>query len=535
MALLRDPVTREEILAAQRAEQFAPVRSLLAPDAGYTYGNIIPLRTGNQREMLGRTRSGQPIYGRSVEPTVPLALREGANSLLNLAEGTQTGMVNPEDVLNVMPMGAAASLLDEGIDGGFAAGMFIGRSNQRANPEAFRMAEEMAAAGRRSEDIYRETYQQTGSPVFVGRDSQLRQEISDAGEINASPLAQAAMDVFGNQSDKPVNINLSDITSPEYASMFSGADRGSYVGGGIPSVRIQSYEEGLESGATAASYNPAANYINLNPIQRDPISGEVRPSTEEELRSALLHELQHKVQGADMLSTGANATIAQRRFDSAVQLYGSKAINEIADRDMQIRRAMPRFSDVSRADTAKYYDELSRRDNVGQVARKIFNSSEWYRVGDSIVRELGPAPQRSGEARNEWLRQAAARMANVFEQQVTDKSLLDLDRKQLKSEYQKMYRRAFPKDSFEVGQALKNARQYIDNLREDTSPYTLYRRTLGETEARATQARENMTLEQRANVFPERSYDENPDRMIIDQELFQDTPQGLLNLTRQTR
>lgn len=534
MALLRDPVTREEILAAQRAQQFSPIRSLIAPEAGYTYGDIVPLRSSEEQRVIGRTRSGQPIRGRQIQPAVPTMLREGAESLVNLAEGTQTGMVNPEDVLNVMPMGAAASLLDEGIEGGFTAGMFIGRGNPRANPRAFEVADEMVAAGRRPEDIFRETYRETGDPVFVGRDSQLRQEVSDLGEVNAAPLAQAAQSAFDTQAVKPTSIKLSDITSPEYAAMFSGADRGSYVGDGLPKIYVQSYEEGLESSASA-SYNPVANYISLNPVRKDPISGDVRPSTEDELRSALIHELQHKVQGSDMLSTGSNTSISKERFDDAVRLYDSKAIDEIVERDRQIKSAMPRFSDVSRADTAKYYDELSRRDNVGQVARKIFSSAEWYRVGDSIVNELGPVPKRSGESRNEWLRQAAARLADVFERQVTDKSLLDMDRKQLKSQYQKMYRRAFPKDSFEVSTAVKDARRYIDNLREDTSPYTLYRRTLGETEARATQTRENMTLEQRANVFPERSYDESPDRMIIDTELFQDTPQGLLNLTRQTR
>jgi len=61
-------------------------------------------------------------------------------------------------------------------------------------------------------------------------------------------------------------------------------------------------------------------------------------------------------------------------------------------------------------------------------------------------------------------------------------------------------------------EALLSATQYVDS---ESGRYDAYRRFAGEAEARATQARMNMTPEQRRAMFPEESYDVPINELII--------------------
>ena len=69
-------------------------RSLLAPDPGWQYGGILPMKSRTPRE---------PIYGapQGIEfaPAIPGMAREMAGSLLNVLEAPRTGvMPTPADL-----------------------------------------------------------------------------------------------------------------------------------------------------------------------------------------------------------------------------------------------------------------------------------------------------------------------------------------------------------------------------------------------------------------------------------------------------
>jgi hypothetical protein len=529
MALLRDPVTREEILAAQRQAEFAPIRSLLAPEQGYTYGGIVPLRTANERQMMGRTRSGQPIYGRAIEPAVPLALREGAESLVNLAEGTQTGMVNPEDVLNIMPMGAAASLLDEGIDSGFAAGMFVGRRNQRADQQRFARAEELFEKGESPERIHAET------GIYYGRDMQPRQEFSDVGMVDESVLARG-IEEAGQVPNSSYSIPFASLfPSDEFQSMFR-SDKG------YPKIKFMPDSEAKNNLSKRGYYDPRENSVTLNPYQVsfDSESG-FEPTSLDDARSVLLHELQHTVQSTDNLDFGTTTQDASRRYTNfGMDVESAPFVREARERLSQMEGPRRDLHLANMADSAKFFEELSNRENSGQMARHLFNNSEWYKHGDQIVNELGTPPKRSGEARNEWIRQAAKRMSSKYKQEVMNAYgdndyLLDMSRNEIKNLTRRLYRQAYPSNTFELNQVVRASEKPLSdsNLlfqeRGDLD-FNAYRRKLGEQEARAVQDRRNMTQAELEARFPEMDYS-SPTQSWLDS--VPKTPQGLLHLTRE--
>ena len=94
-------------------------RTLLAPDPGWQYGGILPLKS--------RT-SLDPIYGApqrtQFAPAIPDMAREMAGSLLNVLEAPRTGvMPSPADLLNITPMTSAPGLLVKAPAGALASGM----------------------------------------------------------------------------------------------------------------------------------------------------------------------------------------------------------------------------------------------------------------------------------------------------------------------------------------------------------------------------------------------------------------------------
>ena len=518
-AVFQNPyATYSDMQAAQAFidanESIAPVRGLIAPEEGYTYGDIVPIRTNQstgEREL-----------------TVPMMAREGAQSLLNIAEGTRTGVVNPEDVMNVMPMGGAASLLDEGIEGGFTAGMFVGRSNLAADPEKFKRAEEMFEAGTSPEVIHRET------GIYYGRDMQPRQEFSDVGALDMDVISKGVREVTEAPGGSYIIPFSSLVKSPTHKMMFGALD--------APRIKFMYDSEAKNNLDTGGYYNRSENTIVLNqyrPSLTNPKGYE--PADPDDIASVLLHELEHGVQGLDGLTTGASPNDAMRRYtefgmDVESSAVAKDATNRLAE--MEEPRRQLRLANI--ADSAKFFRELSNRENAGQMARHLFNNSEWYRIGDRIVNELGPPPKRSGEARNEWIRQAAKRMAANYESDVMNAYgdndyLLDMTRQELKNLSRRLYRKAYPSDSYDLNRVRAAADKVIGSAQElfyerGDVDLNAYRRKLGEQEARAVQARRNMTQEELEARFPEMDYS-NPSQSWLDSPPM--TARGLLHLTRE--
>ena len=534
-AVFQNPyATYDDMQAAQSFiqanESFAPVRSLIAPEEGYTYGDIVPLRTNQatgEREL-----------------TVPTMAREGVQSLLNIAEGTQTGVVNPEDVMNVMPMGGAASLLDEGIEGGFAAGMFIARSNPAANKEAFESAEKMWNRG----DNPRKIYQETG--IYYGRDMQPRQEVSDAGQMDKEYL-QSVLDVIEQRGQHVVDGSIKDIDierlfpDANYRKMFFGntperVEMGDNSGKNT-SIGTMSKSMGGDEPELGGYYNAGFDRLMINPVTSD-LEGNTLMRPVDDIESIILHELQHGVQAKGLLEGGANDETAFQRYQRFVAQVGNTPELKVAsDQRMKLGSIQKDLADTVMAEQAKYYEDLAGRDNIGRSAKYIFNSSEWYRVGRQIVDDLGPAPERSGEERNAWLRQAAKKLSDHYAGLVPDnkKELLDKPLSELKSDYRRLYRKAYPTDAFEnrqIESAYNEITGAYDKLMDRTDRsiyprYEAYRANLGEIEARATETRKDMPMDIRLGRYPEKDYT-SLDKVWFSEPEGGFTGTGLLNIVR---
>jgi len=534
-AVFYDPyATPSDMQAAQAFieanESLAPVRGLIAPEEGYTYGDIVPLRTNQatgEREL-----------------TVPMFAREGAQSLLNVAEGSQTGVVNPEDVMNIAPMGGVASLLDEGIEGGFTAGMFIARNNPSADKKAFDAAEEMWKRG----DNPRKIYQETG--IYYGRDMQPRQEVSDAGQMDKEYL-QSVLDVIEQRGQyivdgEPKSIDMVRLfPDDDYRKMFFGntperAEMGS-TNDRLISIGTLSKTMGEERPELGGYYQSGFDRLIINPVTDD-LQGNTVMRPVDDIENIILHELQHGVQARGLLEGGANDETAFQRYKKFLDQVGKTPELEAAsEQRLKLGGIQKDLADTVMAEQSKYYEDLSNRENIGRSAKYIFNNTEWYRVGRQIVDELGPAPQRSGEERNAWLRQAAKKLSDHYAGMVpkNKKELLEKPLSELKSDYRKLYRKAYPSDAFQnrqIESAYRNIRGAYDQLMDRSdrtiSPrYEAYRANLGEIEARATEARKDMTAEQRRMRFPEKDYT-SLDKVWFSEPEGGFTGTGLLNIVR---
>lgn len=452
-AVFQDPyATYSDMQAAQSFieanEALAPVRGLIAPEEGYTYGDIVPLRTNQatgEREL-----------------TVPMMAREGVKSLLNVAEGSQTGVVNPEDVINIAPMGGVASLLDEGIEGGFTAGMFIARSNPAADKNAFDEAEKLWNKGETPREIYR----QTG--IYYGRDMQPRQEVSDAGQMDKEYL-QSVLDVIDQRGQYIVDGGVKDIDitrlfpNEDYRAMFFGNTMARKHGMGatkdkFTSIGTLSKTMGGDDVGLGGSYGSGTDRILVNPVTED-LEGNIIMRPIDDIESTIFHELQHATQAKGNLEHGSN-------LDSGFNNYRSFVNDVIKSGD--------------------------------------------YKTAKQIMANADEARKRLKDSQS-----------------------------MTKEEYNRTYKDAFPKNSYELQQIIdagdlvqSRYDQLMDRSDRNRSPrYEAYRANLGEIEARATEARKDMTAEQRRMRFPEKDYT-SLDKVWFSEPQGGFTGTGLLNIVR---
>ena len=514
-AVFQNPyATYSDMQAAQSFieanEALAPVRGLIAPEEGYTYGDIVPIRTNQatgEREL-----------------TVPMMAREGAQSLLNVAEGTKTGVVNPEDVMNIMPMGGAASLLDEGIDGGFAAGMFVGRRNERADQKKFVRAEELLEKGETPERIYDET------GIYYGRDMKPRQEFSDKDIINKEYLAERINRKAS--TGEAFNMPLQDLLSndQEALMMFRNSR-------GFPTVRFFPDDVATKRIGLRGSYSPQENIVYLNPYQTSfDYADTVEKADVDDVSSYLLHELQHSIQRTDNLTTGTMPENAMRAYNEfAMDVSTSPVVREAERKLAEMDQPRSELREANQADLSKFFQGISISDNASRMAKYVFNDPVYQKNQQEILSELGMPPKKPTHKRNAWLNKAAEILSQKYADSVNTKELLELDRRQLKNLSNRLYRKAYPNDSYDARAAISAS----DKLQRDASDlfmqrgdtdFKAYQRKLGEQEARAVQDRRNMTQAQLEARFPEMDYS-NPSQSYLDS--VPTTVQGLLQLTRE--
>jgi hypothetical protein len=126
-------------------------------------------------------------------------------------------------------------------------------------------------------------------------------------------------------------------------------------------------------------------------------------------------------------------------------------------------------------------------------------------------------PKQAGASRDEWLRSAAAYM---FRRESQKSFIPDWKRNELIEKGVKTLKKDYDKLNRQRNKFVNQVRQYsdIENKFSEIgklSEYEQYRRLAGEAEARLTQARMNMNMDERLASYPYDMLDVPMDQLIV--------------------
>ena len=235
-------------------------------------------------------------------------------------------------------------------------------------------------------------------------------------------------------------------------------------------------------------------------LQGDKLSIYGNP-TQETASSIGLHELQHAIQGREGWARGSNLVAGQHDYYN--NLLDKFKANDGAN-------TLNKYNSLS--EKAKPYygiDRIQRLQNIS-APRQLFNSSDFYKHSTELRDILG-APPRSG-SKLQWAQDAGRILARKQKEELTwgGKDLLDevgndrtLVQKMIRSIEGKQARIG-QKKYYESSQTAKEMGRVDPRFKtlEPDELQSLYRRTTGEAQARATQDRMNMNMQQRRDTYP---------------------------------
>lgn len=305
-----------------------------------------------------------------------------------------------------------------------AAGIFIGKGAKTFNNAAAKLFEQLEKKGVAAERAWKET------GTFRGVDGKLRQEIDDRS---------AFFPGVGLPNGREYNTLGQTIFHPQQRKAYpdlSNALTQTRVG----KDRVGSYE--AASPETATTYGREEEII---------AQGQNRP----EIRSTLLHEMQHAIQEREGFATGGGIS------DTTLPTFDELGRN--------INRSFEAKKDAIRS-TPEYAA------TVNQILAAMPDSERYVmsRVdGRMIDKGIDSARYKADEQL----------LANIEQQRMATLDGLFKDAP--------------------------------SGLRKNDDRFAAYRRLAGEAEARAVQKRMDYTPEQRRNIFPLSDYDVPLDQLIV--------------------
>tara|TARA_R100001594_G_scaffold144186_2_gene192981 strand:+ start:2282 stop:3862 length:1581 start_codon:yes stop_codon:yes gene_type:complete len=244
----------------------------------------------------------------------------------------------------------------------------------------------------------------------------------------------------------------------------------------------------------------------------------------DDVKSSLLHELQHSIQDREKFAKGGSLESAP----SATIRASKQKMDELGG-----RRLLNKF-DAAHKEAAELHS-VQRINDFRSIKRPrdLFNSMYWYKYSDQVRRELGPPPKRSGQKRNDWISDAGNFIANKLELEhkinfpLGDKFAryrygykFDDDKKALKNH---LRRAEYALDKFDRPQiqqirkaeeAINSSQQSINRPLTTEEKYEIYRRLAGEAEARNVQTRMDFSPQQRKETPPWKTLDVPEDELI---------------------
>lgn len=390
--------------------------------------------------------------------------------------------------------------------------------------------------------FFKQTDDEFGKGLFKLPDNQFRFEIDDRPaniKLNISDDANVLSNQTTTEALEKV-LPRTDIGVTKELDKFLDHDE---LFKAYPQLRKYPVKIKFDTQDSArGSFNPSTNQITINLADMRPFtegSSITGKTLKKDIKSVLMHEIQHAVQEIEGFARGSNPRVSNA--DTAVltvvkQRQDIILKNQAGHNTYNAARAD--LVNLGGAERIKYYEQKSLLDN--HQPRLLFNQSNWYKYGNEISREvsqeLGYAyKKRKSLEREKWISRAFAKLAEKerLESPVSARLADTLSMKEIKSQYGKASR--ITDKNYKSFADYRNARTSLDQIQNDYRYATgnpqkemnIYRDSLGEVEARAVQARVEPTDTNRffRSYFPPNQFQQG--------SMESPPPFGLKNTLRQ--
>jgi hypothetical protein len=251
----------------------------------------------------------------------------------------------------------------------------------------------------------------------------------------------------------------------------------------------------MTSARSGASYKPKQDLIDISEDYVDIPSDKAGSA-----KGVSLHEVQHAIQGREpSFSGGAEVDTNILHLSGGMKHEIAPYVKAKGMYGDDERAALSAISDI------EYINSLDKIANSkSPKLRSVTNQSDWYAYNDDIVETIGSMPKKSGSARDEWVRGAAAYMRNKAKDGLSSDASMMLNRykespesfSKLANKY-KSLRSKYGKDATKYDLITKK----YDDLFKDT-PKDRYYASTGEREAYDVQDRLNMSVAERRGSLP---------------------------------
>jgi len=381
---------------------------------------------------------------------------------------------------------------------GAVLGTFAGRNARTAPMDKLESAQAMTKAGASRDKIWNET------GWFKDADDNWKFEIDDS---KATLFPQAA---YRDRSDVGEM-----MTHGKLYSAYKDVQT-------IPTSPLTNADPRI--GAQYAFPAPGrAERIEVNPNNKT-----------DEIKSSLLHEVQHSIQDRENFGKGgslqtAPASVVQGINEKLKNLGSVSLLNKFDD-------AAKDLNELRSLESIAYFRDIKQ-------PRHLFGTSTWYENSTEVRGLLGAMPKRSGPAKKEWIKKAGNIIADRIENEhiATYGARVNRVTKSPASAYS-LYKNAhkFSDEKKSLKNATKRAeyaankfdRQKINKIlglldqkrkfqdkdfskMTEEEKYNLYQRLAGEAEARNVQTRKDFTPEQRSARPPWTTLDVPENELIV--------------------
>jgi hypothetical protein len=339
--------------------------------------------------------------------------------------------------------------------------IFIGEKAKGWNPELNAKAVEMEKAGATPREIWSQTMN------WKGPEGKWRQEIDDS---------RAVLDMAKLPANETIKVHEALTHDPLYAN---------YPG-------TQYYELGYEKQPNVrGSFNKSQSRFTTG--------GAGTLFDPEAAKSTLLHEIQHGIQSKEDFAMGGNPD----QMQTILNEMRKQELEPLAKGESNWKFAANQLGRASNNLYMHKLNNLSQSENIRP--RQLTGLADFYEYSNQIRSEYGPMPKRAGPERDSWIRNAAN---YIKEKNIEKKPYLANYENTDPKKQQSIYRSAsrvmdkFGPDAFKWRETVAKYKTIAE-----LTPVEKYMRSAGEAEARATQARMNLSMEERRALFPEESYD----------------------------